>query len=100
MRTAQTLLLTLSKTFFGTGVFVYLIYHLITGQNGLISYFQLKQKLSETQIEHMQVQKDSSLLENKVKRLYPNTLDADLLDEQLRRVTGKVDADEIIYFDK
>ena len=100
MKSIQNIFLTMAKTFLGTALFVYLIYHLMTGQNGLLSYHKLQKKLEETQVEHAKEQQTRDILENKVKRLYPNSLDADLLDEQLRRVTGKVDSDEIIFFDR
>lgn len=100
MRSMQNIILVMTKTFLGTAFFVYLVYHLVSGQNGLLSYYKLQKKLEETRIEHSKEFESRNMLENKVKRLYPNSLDADLLDEQLRRVTGKVDQDEIIYFDK
>ena len=86
------------KIFIFTFIFVYFGYHLISGQNGVLNYFKQQAKLEQMQSELEIVEKKRTSLSNKVKRLYPSSLDADLLDEQYRRTTGKIKSDEVIYY--
>ena len=77
-------------------LFIYLLYFLINGQRGLLKFFQLKnqnfnyinvfEKLSEKNLYYS----------NRTKRLQPNTIDLDYLDEKLRKNTGLVRKKEII----
>lgn len=86
------------KTFALTFFVFYFGYHLINGSNGLISYFKQKTKLEKLQTELTRVEQKRENLGNKVHKLYPNSLDADLLDEQYRRTTGKIKPNEAIYY--
>lgn len=89
--------ITLLVTFF----IFYFSYHIMSGENGLRTMFDLngqlhvsKQELESVQIERMQ-------LEHKVNRMYKHSLDPDLLDEQARRVLGYAGKDEtVIYLNK
>ncbi|PPR49174.1 MAG: hypothetical protein CFH15_01331 [Alphaproteobacteria bacterium MarineAlpha5_Bin5] len=82
--------------FFTFCLFIYLLYFLINGQRGLLKFLQLKnqnfnyinifEKLSEKNLYYS----------NRTKRLQPNTIDLDYLDEKLRKNTGLVRKKEII----
>lgn len=90
--------LSLMKIFFFTIIFIYFGYHLVTGSNGIISFFKEKAKLKQLTIELNQVEEKKTSLENKAYKLHPKSLDVDLLDEQYRRVTGNIKPNEVIYY--
>lgn len=79
-------------------VCVYFGYHLISGQNGVINYFKQKAKLERLESELAVVEQKTKKLEGKANKLHPQSLDADLLDEQYRRTTGKIKENERVYY--
>ena len=76
--------------------FLYLLYFLINGERGIISYYKIKnqQNKYQLQLNAMNQQNDSFI--DSILRLKPNTIDLDYLDEQLRNKTGFVLENEII----
>ena len=84
-------------TFF---LFVYLLYFLINGQRGLIKYFQLKNQniIFSNTISDLETENKYYL--DRTKRLQPNTIDLDYLEEKLRKNAGLLKENElIILFD-
>ena len=72
-------------TFF---LFIYLLYFLINGDRGILQYFKLK-NLNETyKIQYSNLVEENDLYLDRIKRLQPNTIDLDYLDETFRKVTG------------
>ena len=72
-------------TFF---LFIYLLYFLINGDRGILQYFKLK-NLNETyKIQYSNLVEKNDLYLDRIKRLQPNTIDLDYLDETFRKVTG------------
>ena len=72
-------------TFF---LFIYLLYFLINGDRGIFQYFKLK-NLNETyKIQYSNLVEENDLYLDRIKRLQPNTIDLDYLDETFRKVTG------------
>ena len=86
------------KTFIFAFIFVYFGYHLISGENGIVSYFKQKAKLEKLETELSIVEQKREKLSGKAQKLHPSSLDADLLDEQYRRTTGKIKPNEVIYY--
>ncbi len=72
-------------TFF---LFIYLSYFLINGDRGVIQYFKLKNLNEVYQFEYLNLQKQNEFYKDRIKRLQPNTIDLDYLDEVFRKVTG------------
>ena len=73
---------------------IYLIYFLINGQRGLLKYFYLtKQNLEYSKTLH-NLQIENNHYSDRVKRLQPNTIDLDFLDENVRKNLGFIDKDE------
>jgi cell division protein FtsB len=70
---------------------------LVTGKNGLVSYFQLSKKYEGSQTELSQIEKERDKLHKKVSGLYTSSLDLDLLDEQVKRSLGTTNSNEFIY---
>jgi len=85
-------------TFF---IFIYLVYFFINGQRGLLKYFYLTKKAEEYNHTLANLKAENDYYIDRTKRLQPNTVDLDFLDEQARKKLGLIDKNEVvIIFDK
>ena len=85
-------------TFF---IFIYLVYFLINGQRGLLKFFYLTKQAEEYNHTLANLKAENDYYIDRTKRLEPNTLDLDYLDEQVRNNLGLIDKNQIvIIFDK
>ncbi|MDC0140980.1 septum formation initiator family protein [Pelagibacteraceae bacterium] len=80
-------------TFF---IFLYLVYFLVYGQRGLLQYFYLSKQNQEYNERLSQLTSENQYLSNHIKKLQPNTVDLDFLDEQVRKKLGLIDKNEIV----
>ena len=80
-------------TFF---IFLYLICFLVYGQRGLLQYFYLSKQNQEYNEKLSQLTSENQYLSNRIKKLQPNTIDLDFLDEQARKKLGLIDKNEIV----
>ena len=80
-------------TFF---IFIYLVYFLINGQRGLLKYFYLKKQAQEYNNTLANLKTENNYYLDRTKRLKPNSLDLDYLDEQARKKLGLIDKNEIV----
>jgi cell division protein FtsB len=80
-------------TFF---IFLYLVYFLVYGQRGLLQYFYLSKQNQEYNETLAQLTSENQYLDNQIKKLQPNTVDLDFLDEQVRKKLGLIDKNEIV----
>ena len=80
-------------TFF---IFLYLVYFLVYGQRGLLQYFYLSKQNQEYNETLARLTKENQYLNNRIKKLQPNTVDLDFLDEQVRKKLGLIDKNEIV----
>ena len=80
-------------TFF---IFIYLVYFLIYGQRGLLQYLYLTKQNQEYNQILANLTIESEYYNNRIKRLQPNTVDLDFLDEQVRNKLGLIDKNEIV----
>jgi len=80
-------------TFF---IFLYLVYFLVYGQRGLLQYFYLTKQNQEYNETLAQLTFENQYLSNRIKKLQPNTVDLDFLDEQVRKKLGLIDKNEIV----
>ena len=80
-------------TFF---IFLYLIYFLIYGQRGLLQYFYLSKQNQEYTQKLTKLNSENDYFSDRIKRLQPNTVDLDFLDEQVRKKLGLIDKNEIV----
>ena len=80
-------------TFF---IFIYLVYFLIYGQRGLLQYFYLSKQNQEYTQKLNKLTSENDYFSDRIKRLQPNTLDLDFLDEQVRKKLGLIDKNEIV----
>ena len=80
-------------TFF---IFIYLVYFLIYGQRGLLQYLYLTKQNQEYTQKLANLTIESEYYNDRIKRLQPNTVDLDFLDEQVRNKLGLIDKKEIV----
>ena len=83
-------------TFF---LFIYLLYFLINGDRGILQYFKLKNLNQIYEYKLTDLQKKNDLYLDRIKRLQPNTIDLDYLDETFRKVTGFTSDNETVIID-
>jgi cell division protein FtsB len=81
-------------------IFGYFLYHVISGENGLLSMIEVSKKVKEAKVELDYVSAERLRLENRVALLRDESIDPDLLDEQARRLLGYVAEDETVYINK
>ena len=77
-------------------ILLYLIYFLVNGERGMISFYTIKNQQNELQNKLKEIKLKNDLLVDRVKRLKANTIDLDYLDEQIRLNTGYVSDNELI----
>lgn len=77
----------------------YCVYQAVQGDRGLSSlfYFSKKHNILSEEIEKLRAERLD--IENKVNALKSESLDIDLLDEQVRKVLGYAHENETIYMD-
>ena len=80
-------------TFF---IFIYLVYFFLNGQRGLLKYFYLTKQAEEYNHTLANLKAENDYYLDRTKRLQPNTVDLDFLDEQARKNLGLIDKNEII----
>ena len=75
---------------------IYLVYHAVQGNYGLLAMRELDHELSKLQVLAADVRTRRLALEAKADRLRPDNLDPELLDERARRLLGFTRRDEVI----
>ena len=80
-------------TFF---IFIYLVYFFINGQRGLLKYIYLTKQAKEYNHTLANLKAENVYYIDRTKRLQPNTVDLDFLDEQARKKLGLIDKNEIV----
>jgi cell division protein FtsB len=70
---------------FAYGLAIYFGYHAVVGSRGLLAWRQLNLDIAATQRDLAAVHEERRALEEKVRRLRPDSLDPDLIDELARR---------------
>ena len=80
-------------TFF---IFIYLVYFFVNGQRGLLKYLYLTKQADEYNHTLSHLKEENNYYIDRTKRLSPNTVDLDYLDEQARKKLGLIDKNEIV----
>jgi cell division protein FtsB len=80
----------------GLGLVVYFGYHAVSGDRSLWAWRQLTAEIAATRQELAEVRAERLNLEDKVKRLRPESLDPDLVDELARKRLSFVDPLDVI----
>lgn len=79
-------------------VMFYLAFHAVSGERGVFALFKESRKLEDLRAELGRVKAKREGLERKTRLLSDESLDLDLLDEQVRRVLGQANKGEVVYF--
>lgn len=86
---------------FGLLIFSYFIYHSIEGDRGLLAWKHVNLRITEAELRLSELGEERKGLEAQVLRLSPTSLDADLIEEQGRRLLNfSYENELIILFDK
>ena len=76
------------------------MYFLINGPRSIFTYFKLKNSNINHSEQLKNLNEKNKFLVDRIKRLQPNTLDLDYLEEKLRENTGfSKDKEIIVVFD-
>jgi cell division protein FtsB len=82
------------------GWFGYIGYHAVQGERGWLALQRLEKQKASWEARLAEVSQLRERREQQVRYLRGQTLDKDLLDEQVRGMFGWVDPDEIIVTDQ
>ncbi|MGB0747697.1 MAG: FtsB family cell division protein [Magnetospiraceae bacterium] len=72
----------------------YFVYHAVEGERGLRTYLSLKRQLAEAERVNDDLSQQKRILENRVSRLRPESLDLDLLEERAGVMLGYAQAED------
>ncbi len=75
---------------------VYFGRHAVEGDSGVMAWLQIRDKIEFVSTELAVVKAERRQLEHKVALLRPESLDADMLEEQARDVLGYAHKDDVI----
>ena len=82
------------------GVSLYLGYHVVQGEHGVIAWLKIDQQIEFTGIELKKLSNRHRELENRVRLLRSDSLDPDLLEERARVVLNyALKEDRIVFID-
>lgn len=82
--------------FLALSVVGYFIYHSIQGDRGILAWVQIQDQLLKAQNELKLVTHKRQDLEEKVQALRPESINRDLLDQQVRLKLGYVHPHEVV----
>jgi len=74
----------------------YFVYHSIQGDRGMLAWRQLDQLIVEAEVSRGSLDARREGLERRVRMLRPESLDADMLEEQGRRLLNFSHPDDVV----
>ena len=80
-------------------VFIYFTFYAIKGDRGLLKYLNLSKEVANAREISEKYALEKQQWDDKVKRLSPESLDLDTLDEQARVVLNMVGPKEFVILD-
>ncbi|MAW52981.1 MAG: septum formation initiator [Geminicoccus sp.] len=81
---------------FFTATALYFIFHLVTGDRGLLAYIAIKRELDDATVILAELEVEKQDLQRDVSLLYDTPIDVDMLEERARVELGFVREDETI----
>ena len=78
----------------------YFLYYAFFGQKGVLTYFSLKRDMEEMNIINNYLEKEEKDKQKLVDGMRLESLDMDLLSEQIKKKLGYADKDEIVIYKK
>lgn len=82
--------------FLALSIIGYFIYHSIQGDRGILAWVQLQERLGQTLYQLNETIKERRALEERVQDLRPESINRDLLDQQVRLKLGYTHPDEVV----
>lgn len=82
----------------GGAALIYVAYHEINGDRGLLAWRVYEQKVAEAKVELANVSAEREALATQVMLLHPQSLDKDMLDEWARRLLNYGNPYEVFIF--
>jgi len=82
--------------FLGLTALVYFDYHTVQGERGLLAWWQLNKDVKQAEQTLAALQETKDGLDNRVRLLRPDHLDADMLEERARLMLNMGRDDEIV----
>ncbi len=80
----------------GFGLAIYFGYHAVNGNRGLLASQQMEEALLVSEKQLAALKHERTGLERRVKRLRPDSLDPDLVDELARDMLSMAEPDDVI----
>ena len=80
-------------------IVVYLVYHVISGDRGLIAWWRLSREAVVTQAKVKTTEARLRTLERRVRLLHPGSLDRDMLEERARVMLNYGHAEDIVILE-
>lgn len=80
----------------GLAALAYFGYHAVSGDRGLLTWWQLRQDLRDVQAEHESVAARRRVLEHRVALLKRGHLHPDMLDERARLMLNLIEPGEVV----
>ena len=77
-------------------IFLYLVYILINGPRSIFTYFKLKNLNISYSEQLSNLEEQNNFFVDRIKKLQPNTIDLDYLEEKIRKNTGFSKNNEIV----
>jgi cell division protein FtsB len=74
----------------------YMGYHTLHGERGLFALMRDRHEVTQLTTELERTKSEREMMERRVSHLRDNSLDRDLLDEQMRRMLGVMKKGEIV----
>ncbi len=81
---------------FGIVAVSYFAYHTVHGDRGIFALVQMQERVAEAEQRLQTLQSEKQHWEHRVKLLYPESLDRDMLDERVRVMLGYARADDLV----
>ena len=81
----------------GASSIIYITYHALQGERGLIAFWQLHGQIKHAKNIQQELILTKEYLQNRVKLLNPNSLNADMLEERVRVMLGYSRPEETIF---
>ena len=79
---------------------IYFAYHAVNGDRGLMAWLELQDKVAAAETWAGTIAAERRGIENRVKLLYPESLDPDMLEERARIMLNYAHAGDVVIMDK
>lgn len=87
-------------TMLAVGLLVYFSYHTVEGDRGLLAWLRLDGKLAEAETRLATLHMKRQRLESRIALMRRQSIDEDMLDEQVRRMLNLIRPNEIVIYNR